>query len=104
MIFWIFRKTLTFWYKSPEGVVGLDGSAPLGHAADVEFVAVCGQSGVVGAGQEMIEVIPRSRNSPIIPLGIKLDLFYEGLVILPVGQHVLNVALVYLGAEWLVAN
>ena len=104
MIFGIFRETLTFWNKSPEGVVGLDGSAPLGHAANVELVAVCWQSGIVGASQEMIQVIPCSRNTPIITLGIKLDLFNESLVILPVGQHVLNVALVNLGAEGLVAN
>ena len=104
VIFWIFWETLPLWNKSPEGVVGLDRSAPLGHAAYVELVTVCRQSGVVGASQKMIQVIPCSRNTPIIPLGIKLDLLNESLVILPVGQHILDVALVNLRAEGLVAD
>ena len=68
------------------------------------MIDVTWQGGIVGAGQEMVKMIPSSWQATIIALGIIFLHLQELFIILPVSQHILDVALVNLGAQRLVTN
>ena len=93
------REWLSLGDEPTEGVVRLYRTTPFAHAADSKLVAGPCQSWVVCTRQEVVEVRPRSLSVAVPAFGVDLLHVQELFVVLPIGEHVLDVALLDLRAE-----